>query len=159
MTNKIGFNALVGVLLFVFSTLVIADANVSFSDRSVKSRIGKAFTLDVLMSDFPMTEGGGLVLHYNPALVQVNSVVVDSSVWEFVNREGDIDNAGGEVSSILFSSFQGVTGDAKIATIEFQAISKGRGIIRLEESGDNPFAGDGQGIAATFTPTLVRITR
>jgi hypothetical protein len=159
MANKIGFNVFIGVLLFVFSTLASADATVSFNDESIKSRIGNTFTLDVLMSDFPTTEGGGLVLNYDSALLQVNSVVVDSSVWGFVNRVGDTDNVRGQVSGILFSSFQGVTGDAKIATIEFQAINRGRGIIRLEKSVENPFASNGQNIDVTLMPTRIGIHR
>ena len=157
MANK--FNILVGALLFVTSTIVNAGANVSFSEDAVKSRTGNTFTLDVLMTDFPTTEGGGLVLYFDPALLQVTGVTVDSSVWTFVNKDGDIDNAGGVVSSILFSSYRGITGDAKIATIEFQATHKGKGNITLEESSDNPFASYGQNINVTFTPAKVRIRR
>lgn len=159
MTNKFNFNILLAVLLFVFTTVVNAAANVSFSESSVKSSAGNTFTLDVLMSDFPATEGGGLILHFDPALLQVANVTVDSTVWKFVNKNGDIDNTGGTVSGILFSSYQGVTGSAKIATIEFQATHKGKGDITLEESANNPFASNGQNINVTFTPTKIRIHR
>jgi len=159
MTNKSNFNILLSMLLFLFSTIVNAGANVSFSESFVKSNTGNTFTLDVLMSDFPVTEGGGLVLNFDPALLQVTSVSVDSGVWEFVNNDGEIDNAGGVVSSILFSSYRGVAGDAKIATIEFQATQKGKGNITLDESLDNPFASNGQNINVTFTPAKVLIRR
>ena len=152
-------NILVAVMLFAFSTLVSAEANVSFSEDVVKSRTGKTFTLDVLMSDFPTTEGGGLVLHFDPSGLQVTNVTVDSSVWQFVNKEGDIDNTDGVVSHILFSSYQGVTANAKIATIEFQAIRKGKSNLILEESASNPFASNGQGIDVTFVPAVIRIRR
>ena len=157
MTNK--FNILVGALLFVFSTLVNAEANISFSEDVVKSRIGNAFTLDVLMTDFPTTEGGGLELYFDSALLQVTSVTVDDSVWTFVNKDGDIDNAGGSVSGILFSSYQGVASDAKVATIEFHAIHKGKSNITLEESASNPFASNGQNIDVTFTPSKIHTRR
>lgn len=157
MTNK--FYILLGTLLFVFSTLVNAGANVSFSEHAVKSRTGNTFTLDVLMSGFPTTEGGGLVLHFNSRKLQVTNVTVDTSVWNFVNKVGDIDNTNGTISDILFSSYQGVIGSAKIATIEFQAIHKGKGKITMEESTVNPFSSNGQNINVTFTPTKVRIRR
>ena len=163
MRNK--FKAIVGVLLFAFSTLVSAEraqsveANVSFGGEQVHAQIGDVFTTDVLMSNFPVTEGGGLVLHYDPKYLQVSNVTVDSSVWQFVNKNGDIDNAAGTVTGILFSSYRGVAGSAKIATIEFQATKKGKTEIILEESADNPFASNGQKIGVVFTPTKVRIRR
>ena len=157
MANK--FHVLMGALLFVFSTLVNAGANVSFSEDNVKSRTGNTFTLDVLMSDFPATEGGGLVVNFDSTQLQVTNVTVDSNVWQFVNKDGDTNNTGGTVTGILFSSYQGVTGNAKIATIEFQAINRGKSTITLEESASNPFAGNGQNIDVTFTPTKIRIRR
>ena len=157
MVNK--FNVLFGVVLFVFSTLVNAGANVSFSEDVVKSRTGQTFTLDVLMSGFPTSEGGGLILSFDSTRLQVSNVTVDSNVWQFMNKDGDTDNAKGTVTGILFSSYQGVTGDAKIATIEFQAIDKGKSTITLEESASNPFASDGQSINVTFTPAKILLRR
>ena len=157
MANKV--NILIAAMLFAFPTLVNAEASVSFSKDVIKSRTGNTFTLDVLMSDFPITEGGGLVLHFDPSRLQVTNVTVDSSVWRFVNKDGEIDNTDGTVSGILFSSYQGVTDNAKIATIEFQAIRKGKSNIALEESASNPFASNGQVIDVTFIPTMIRIRR
>jgi len=156
MINKI--NILASCLLFVISTLVSA-ADVSFSEKRVRSHVGEQFSLDILMSDFPTTEGGGLVLHFNPKVVRVTNVSVDDSVWSFVNKNGDIDNGEGTVSDILFSNYRGVTGNAKIATIEFEAIKRGKSRIKLEESAINPFAGGGEKIAVTFKSSNVRVKR
>lgn len=156
MIKKI--TVLTGCLLFVISTLASA-ADVSFSEKRIKSRVGEQFSLDVLMSDFPTTEGGGIVLHFNPRVVQVRNVSVDDSVWNFVNRNGDIDNDRGTVSDILFSNYQGVTGNAKIATIEFEIINKGRSRITLEESSINPFAGGGENISVTFQSANINTRR
>ena len=159
MNKKLNFSVLMGTLLFVFSTLVSAEANVSFSKESVRTKAGNTFTLDVLMSGFSTTEGGGLDLSFDSSLLQVNSVTVDGGVWTFVNKDGDIDNAAGTVTGILFSSYQGVTGNARIATVEFKAINKGRTRIKFKESASNPFASNGQNIDVTFTPTKIRIRR
>ena len=147
------------VLLFAFSTLASAEATISFGDNAIKARAGKVFTLDVLMSDFPVTEGGGLVLHYNPNKLQVLNVTIDSGVWQFVNKNGDIDNQAGVVTGILFSSYQGVASDARIATIEFQAINKGKSKIRLAESEENPFSSNGQKLQVKFNQAKVRTRR
>jgi len=153
-------SVLIGCLLFIFSTLVSADdAGVFFSEKKIKSHVGERFSLDVLMSDFPTTEGGGLVLRFNPRVVRVTNVSVDDGVWSFVNKNGDIDNDKGKVSDILFSNFRGVTGDAKIATIEFEAIHKGKSRIRLKESASNPFAGGGENITVEFKSAKIRIRR
>ncbi len=157
MIKKISI--LIGCALFIFSTLVSADAGVSFSEKKVKSRVGEQFSLDVLMTDFPTTEGGGVVLSFNPKVVQVTSVSVDGTVWGFVNRNGEIDNDNGGVSGILFSDYRGVAGNAKIATIQFESIHKGKSRIRLEESADNPFASDGANIAVKFKSTKIRVRR
>lgn len=156
MSNKI--NILTGCLLFVISTLASA-ADVSFSETRIKSRVGEQFSLDVLMSDFPTTEGGGLVLHFNPKVVRVTNVSVDDNVWSFVTRNGDIDNDEGTVSDILFSDFRGVTGNAKIATIEFETLKRGRSQLKFEESTTNPFASNGENIAVTFESSIIRVRR
>jgi len=155
MANK--FHIFVGALLFVFSTLINAAPTISFSESVVKSHAGETFTVDIIMSDFPTTEGGGVTLKFNPEKLQVTNVTVDNSIWQFVNNDGDISR--GTVSDILFSSFQGVTGNAKIASIQFQSIKKGRSRIRLEESESNPFASNGVAIDVDFIPTKIRVRR
>jgi hypothetical protein len=155
MTNK--FYILTGLFLFMFSALLSAAPTVSFSEPVVRAHAGEVFTVDVVMSDFPATEGGGLVLKFNPKKLQVTNVTVDNSVWQFVNNNGDISR--GNVSDILFSSFQGVTGDAKIATIEFRSLRRGKSKIRLKESSINPFASNGEVIDVEFKATKVRVRR
>ena len=157
MNKKI--NILVGCLLFVFSTLACADASVYFNKNKIKSHTGGQFSLDILMSDFPTTEGGGLVLHFNPKVVNVTNVSIDGNVWGFVNKVGDIDNNQGVVSDILFSDFRGVTGSARIATVEFETIHKGKSKIRLEESAMNPFVGGSENIAVRFKSAKIKVRR
>ncbi len=131
---------------------------VALSKSDINVYQGDTFTLDVLMSDFTSTtEGGGVSLQYDPALLQVTSVNVDNTVWDFKNKNGHINNVEGTVSDILFSNYRGVTGDARITTIEFKSIKKGSGTITLQESSANPFAGNGQIIAVSFETTTVAV--
>ena len=152
-------NVLVGGLLFIFSMMVHAESGVSLSESTIKSKIGSIVSVDLLMSDFAMTEGGGIDIHYDSTLIQINSIVVDGATWSFVNRDGHINNADGTVSNILFSSYQGVSGNAKIATIELEFIGKGKGEINLSEAASNPFASNGQQMAVTFSSTKIHVRR
>lgn len=145
--------------LFVFATIANAESGVSMSESNIHSKVGNTMLVDVLMSDFVFTEGGGIDMHFNPALVQVNSVVVDGDTWGFVNRDGSINNTDGLVSGILFSSYQGLSGNAKIATIELEFVGKGRGEISMSESASNLFAGNGEHLAVTFSSTRIHVRR
>jgi len=129
--------------------------SVDLSSENISTYKGETFELDVHISDFISSEGGGITLRFNPALLQIISVNIDETVWDFVNQAGKINNAEGKVSDILFSSYQGVIGDAKIAHIEFQSIEKGVSTIKLEGSSSNPFASNGEEVNVTFSTASV----
>ena len=129
--------------------------SVDLSSDNINTYKGETFELDVHINDFISSEGGGITLRFNPALLQVVSVNIDETVWDFVNKAGKINNAEGKVSDILFSSYQGVVGDAKIATIEFKSIEQGSSTIALESSSSNPFASNGEVMDVSFTTTSV----
>lgn len=158
-------SVLMSCVLFVFSSLAIADEvetaepSVSFSAEKVKTTVGSEFSLDVVMADFPVTEGGGVSVQFDPSVLEVANVSINSDEWRFVNRTGDIDNADGIVSEILFSSYQGVTGNATIATIQFKAIGKGKAKIKLQEAESNPFASAGEKIDVSFEETKVKVRK
>lgn len=132
-----------------------SDVAVALSDGDVYVYKDDVFTLDLTMSDFAVSEGGGITLRYDPLLLQVTNIVIDEAVWGFVNKDGQINNVEGTVSDILFSSYQGVAGEAKVATIEFKSIEKGASTITLETSSLNPFAGDGKVLVVTLNATNV----
>lgn len=130
---------------------------VSLSESSVQLAKDDTVTVDVVMEDFPLTEGGGVTVRYNPDLLQANKVTVYSDSWTFVNHPGDIDNAAGVISNILVSSYKGVSGDDVIATIEFSAKNSGNGNIALELSTKNPFAGNGEVIDVKFENSEISV--
>ena len=127
----------------------------ALSKSEVNISEGESFTLDVTVNDFVVSEGGGVTLFFDPASVQVTKVNVDKSVWDFVSKDGTINNAGGTVSDILFSSYQGVSGNARIATIEFIAIKSGTTELTLKEATANPFASNGKNMVVSFKSTIV----
>lgn len=133
----------------------VTGPHVALSESEVNVYEGEAFTLDITVNDFVISEGGGVTLFFDPASVQVTKVNVDSSVWDFVSKDGQINNVGGTVSDILFSSYQGVSGNARVATIEFKSIKKGTTELTLKEASANPFASNGQIMVVSFKSTAV----
>ena len=126
------------------------NAFVAFSTNSVSVADGANFSLDVKANLLAVSEGGGISLRYDPSILEVVTVNVNSSVWNFVARNGQINNSEGFVSDILFSSYSGVSGETVIATIEFKSINKGSSSIVIEESSVNPFASNGELMTVVF---------
>ena len=131
---------------------------VALTAEQVNAVVGESFTLDVSMSDFPTSEGGGVSVQFDASMLNVTDVTINSATWDFVNQVGNIDNNAGLVSDILFSSFNGVSGDSNIVTITFYAISSGSSQIALTSSEINPFSSGGNKVGATFISTKVQIT-
>ena len=101
-------------LLLLGSVLTVqAEPTVEFSEASIQTRVGKTFDAEIVITGFPGTEGGGISLMFDPDLLRVLSVTLNSAVWNFVNQPGDIDNANGVISDLLFSSNYGVVGDCE----------------------------------------------
>ena len=115
---------------------------VGFAMDQVEVEAGAVFSLDVRLDNFPLSEGGGINVRFNQDVVRVIDVVIDGA-WNFAASDGDIDNPDGVISDILFSSYQGVEGDAAVATIRMQAIAPGSSDVILSESQINPFAAQG----------------
>ena len=128
---------------------------VALSSDKVSVYKGDTFTLDIMMSEFISTEGGGVTVRFDADLVQVVNVNIDSNIWKFKIKEGNIHNIEGSISDILFSSYQDVEGSAKIATVEFKSIEKGVSTITLAESEANAFAGGGEKIAVVFNSNTI----
>ncbi len=123
-------------------------------DRSIGP--GDTFEIEISFDNFPPTEGGGISLQFDPALLRVNRVDFGAD-WNFVIDPGVIDNAAGEVRDILFSSFDHPGGASLIATLNVTALANGSGDIRLAESTRNPFAGSGSRIRIRFLDAEVAV--
>jgi hypothetical protein len=112
---------------------------------------GQSFSVAINGQSFGETvDGGGLTLTFNPAVVHVSNVTVNSSVWSFDASGGTIDNVGGTVQNIAFASFTGPTGNFPIATVTFQVIAAGSSSLTLSTVPSNPFGSGGQVIPVTF---------
>ena len=136
----------------------ITGTYLALSADKVDAYNGDTFTLDITANDLPTSEGGSVSVTYDSKVVQVVSVKVDGEVWKnFVNRDGQINNSEGRVSDIVFSSYEGVSGDVKVATIEFKSVAPGETEIMLHKSPINPFSSNGEEITVSFAGTSVTV--
>ena len=145
------------LLLLGTALTVQAEPAVGFSSDKIKVKAGETITVDIVMTGFPTTEGGGLTLTFDPQILRVVHVAPNSETWEFVAQDGITDNSSGNVSDILFSSYQGVTGNAAVATVTLSALKPGRSVLNLSESGLNPFASNGERLQISTTAAVVLV--
>ena len=146
------------VLLFISTgTAVAAGPTVSVSPQQSVVAVGGTASVNIVLQNFPVSEGGGVSLQFDPAVVKVTGVSVNSTQWDFASSPGTIDNDKGKVSDIWFSSFKGLSGTATVATIQLQAVKGGKCPLKISESSLNPFASGGQIVAVQFVNGLVQV--
>jgi hypothetical protein len=126
---------------------------------SLPVMLNESFTLNVVGTDFPITQGGGFSLSYDGSILNVTNVSIDEvNTWTFVNNTGTIDNDYGILNDVIVSDFPGVTGDFTVASIEFVAVGRGMTSLSLTESAINPWASDGNIISPTqYSDSLVQV--
>jgi len=136
--------SLLGLMATLLLLTVRAEASTVSFVSSPTVNVGQTFSLDLVGTGFTdIIDGGGVSLSFDASVLQVNSVTVDTGVWDFFDDPGSIDNTGGNVTEIQFASFFGATGDFAIATIEFFAAGAGTSALGLTESILNPFGSGG----------------
>lgn len=124
------------VLLFSFSVHAAPAINVIPNQASYQ--VGDIVLLAVTLSESPQIHGGGLNIRFNPKVLQSQSVVVDK-VWSFASKPGVINNAGGSITDILFSSFNPVGGSQGVAVIQLAVVGIGDSGFFVTVSEKNPF--------------------
>ncbi len=155
MTRKI----ILALLMLGLTLTTQAEPTVGFSAASTQTQVGKTFTTDIVISGFPVTEGGGVSLIFDPGVLQVLSITVNNTVWDFATHPGVIDNDNGLISDLWFSSFSGVAGDASVATVRFKALAQGSSTLAMVESLVNPFASAGEPVSPGFASSSISVTK
>lgn len=134
------------------SGLPVVNSKISDADLSV----GDNFQIQISANGLPESEGGGISLRFDPAVIAIDHVDLDSS-WEFASQAGAIDNATGKVSDILFTSFSGNSGSVLIATISANVVGAGTSDISIVESSVNPFSAGGSRFAVQFETATIQV--
>lgn len=122
-----------------------ADGSVVLSPANTTVEPGATFAVQVLGVGFTdNVVGGGFNFSFNPLVVNLSSVVINTTVWEFVSSPGVINNAAGTLVDVYFNSNRLVlpTGNFEIATLNFTAMAEGSSALTLAASPDFPFAND-----------------
>lgn len=109
-------------------------AVVSFNNNALSVNESDTFSLTIMGSAFPEIVGGGLNLDFDPAVVQIDSVAINTTVFDFYTAEGSLDNLVGTLTDTSFNTFAGVSGSFDIMTIGFTAVGAGVSTLMLSES-------------------------
>jgi len=159
MTNKI-----LPIALFLLVAGQVNAASVGFNNNSSSVNQGETFSLTVQGSGFDTIVGGGLNLSFDASILQINSVTINQSVFEFYigggTEEGILDNSFGQLLNTSFNTFFGAAGDFDIMDINFTAVGSGVSNLALSESSLWVFADDLGGYYGdqiTFDPATVQV--
>lgn len=149
-------------LLYIALTCVMVQcahaADLTFDTNPKTVSTGVTFTLDIIGTGFPLTEGGGAEFTFNPAILEVRSVSVDSTVWDVYTSQGTIDNVNGSVRGVTVATFADPGADFIVATIEFNALGAGVTDLVLSENPFNQWSSGGNLIAPGLTDGSVIVT-
>jgi len=116
---------------------------------------GEIIQVSIELKDFSETQGGGVNLSFTNTRVVFNEQAIDS-IWTFVTQLGSL-SPDGWINDILFTSFNGLSGDIPAATLQFEAQNTGVVDFELTESDISPFAGNGVVITPDFIGKSIKI--
>ena len=125
---------------------------------------GDIFSMDIVGTDFVSNvDGGGVNFAFDASVLNVLSVTIDESVWNFGATgidTGDIDNVAGTVSGIVVNTMLlDLTGDFTVATIQFQTMGAFGSTtdLALTEYALNPWASGGLPINPSYVNGIVTV--
>lgn len=151
-------HALAAALLFTGAAH--AGPQVQINPGAASLLPGEWVDVTITGTAFDMTTvGGGLSLHWNPDVLDLESVLMDATTWEFNRNGGLLDAASGTLSDMYFNSFAGRSGSFGIATLRFVADKPGSTLLAMSASGDFPFGDEmGDVIPVGFAGASITVT-
>lgn len=133
------------------ASAAVVDGTVLFNPSDSVVNQGASFFLDINASGFTSSlDGGSFNFLFDPAIVRVDNVVVDPTIWDFGVTNGTTNNTTGSVSGVEFNTFlNNPIGDFHIATVTFTALGLGVSPLILSE-GANPYGSGGTPLTVGF---------
>lgn len=131
-------------------------ARVDFVPATSTVSVGTGFFVDIVGDEFlkPL-DGGGFDLAYNPSVVRVDSLIIDSQ-FDFAPPYTRDDSAG-RITDISFNVFSvGPSGRFNIARLGLTALAVGTSALELSAN-TFKFASDGNEVATTLNGGLVQV--
>lgn len=154
----ISIRNLIAALLLLLGNNAYA-ATISWDSANTNVNLNDVFTLNIVGTGFAnIVDGGGVNFTYDQSVLNVLSVSIDESVWDFAVDTGTINNSTGSVDGIMVNTFSGVTGDFVVASIQMQAVGSGSSLLALSEFGLNPWASGGSAINPQFVDATVNVS-
>lgn len=142
------------LVISLFLSGHLSAATITWETPTTNVNVNDVFTVNVVGTGFlSNVDGGGVNISFDQNLVNVLSVSIDESVWDFGGfgiSTGTINNSNGTLDGIMVNADADVTGDFVVATIEMQAISAGSSLLSLTEYTLNPWASGGSMINPDF---------
>lgn len=136
-------------------------ATISIESAPASLGIGDIFSLDIIGTDFSDNpDGGGVNLFYDETIVNVLSVSIDETVWDFGATgisQGTINNTLGAVNGIMVNAWSDVGIPFTVATIEFQAVAEGVSNLTMNEFNYNPWGSNGNLINPDFVTSSITV--
>jgi hypothetical protein len=123
--------------------------------------LGDTFQVEVGGRDFTTPiDAGGLDFRFDPKIVQVLSVDVDSSVWDWsLPEKTHIDNQQGWVGDLDFGTvfLDSPRDDFNIARIVLRAVGKGCSLLEFMASADTEFGSGYEKVNVNFVSASVNV--
>jgi hypothetical protein len=138
--SLVGAFALAGL-----SSVASANGSLVFSPAFSEAFVGDVVVVQVRGLGFTdNVVGGGFDLTFNPAVLSLSSVQIDTTEWEFITNPGTIDNSAGTLTAVWFNAFAAPlpTGSFPIATLSFTALAPGLSPLNLLANAGFPFVSD-----------------
>ena len=151
------FHALAAALLLTGAAHAAPQVQISPTTASLLP--GEVVDVTITGTGFDMVMvGGGLSLQWNPDVLDLQSVVMDTT-WEFKSTGGELDAAAGTLSDMYFNSFIGRSGSFGIATLRFVADNPGSTQLTMTDAADYPFGDEMAGVVpVSFTGANITVT-
>ena len=139
-------------------------ATITWGNVETNATLNDIFTVDIIGTGFiENVDGGGVNIGFDSSVLNVLSVSIDESVWDFGGTGisvGITDNATGTINGVMVNADSNVNGDFVVASIQFQVVGNGSSLLSLTEYALNPWASGGFAINpdfvnATFTTVPV----
>lgn len=124
---------LLSSVLLLFGTTVHA-ATIKLESGLGPSHLGDTITVNVLGEGFnDGITGGGFDLDFNPSVLQLGLVAINTTLFDFASTSGTTDNTNGKLTGVGFTRLFGDPSvNFLIATLEFLATGVGDSILDLE---------------------------
>ena len=150
------------IVISLFLSGHLSAATITWDRSTTNVNVNDVFTINVVGTGFlSNVDGGGVNISFDHNVLNVLSVSINESVWDFGGfgiSTGTINNSNGTIDGIMVNTFADVTGDFVVATIEMQAISAGSSLLSLTEYDLNPWASGGSLINPDFVAASVNVS-